>query len=394
VMYQEATRLGLEVSDTEVAREILRIDAFRDEEGAFDKRIYSSTLRQLGYNQTDFEEKLRRDLLREKLRRLVFFGATISEPMVLEYYRRSSTRLDLEYVRVRPSSFTAEVEISEESRATWLEENAEIVQAEYEEDFQRLYDVPEKVALSVIRFDILQDGLGAAELLPRAKGVLAELQEGADFAELARRWSEHPSAVDGGRMDLAAVPQLEQEVVGAIEDLGPGALTPVVTTDDALAIYRLDERQEAHVIPFEEVRDDIADRLYRDERAPGLAAEYADRLLADWSTTGAAPLSVLEERGLSLSTTGPIAPTPYPGLFNPPARMLKDAESATVGEVLPDVYEASGVLWVGRLVERIDPDMDLYALEQEAIREQTLMVRRGELYESWITDLVAQADIR
>ena len=40
-----------------------------------------------------------------KLRQLVFMGATISEPVLKEAYVENNTRINLTYVRIRPTSF-------------------------------------------------------------------------------------------------------------------------------------------------------------------------------------------------------------------------------------------------------------------------------------------------
>lgn len=395
ILFQEAERLGIEVSVSEVARLVLATPYFLNEEGEFDDRIYSSYLRNQGWTSADYEEDLRRDLVRDKLKRLVFFGATISEPVVREHFVHTNTRVDIEYVRVRPDLFTDDVTITDEELATWMAENPELIEAEYKADFERSYDLPEKVELSVIRLGISQDGLGAADLLPRIKDLKAQLDGGADFAELARRWSEHPSAAQGGSLGQQAVPQLDTDLQEYLAALEPGQAGPARSMDDGdFYIYRLDAREEARVIPQEEVQEDIARALIREQRAPTLAAEYADRLLAEWTATQATPNAILAEQGLRTMTTGPVVAAPDNSAYSPPLTMLEMAMSSPVGQPLPDVFERGGVLWVGALRDRIEPDMSLYETERDLIQEETLMSRRAELYDAWVTDMRARAKIK
>lgn len=196
VMREEARHLGLEVSDTEVARELLRYDIFKNEEGMFDQRIYQSWLRRNAYaSRADFEEELRDDILRAKLRSLVYMGVTVSDAILEQAFVEQNTRVNVEYVRVRPTVFEDDVEVGDDAISAFLAGSAERVKSVYDADFDRLYNIPQKVDLTLIRFDIRDDGLGAVELRPRLEGLRAQIEEGADMGELARKWSEDPSAV-------------------------------------------------------------------------------------------------------------------------------------------------------------------------------------------------------
>ena len=65
-----------------------------------------------------------------------------------------------------------------------------------------------------------------------------------------------------------------------------------------------------------------------------------------------------------------------------------------MGEVLPEIYEERGALFVGQLMERQDPDMEEFEDNQTMIRERVLAMRRQDFYQAWVADLKAQADIR
>ena len=74
--------------------------------------------------------------------------------------------------------------------------------------------------------------------------------------------------------------------------------------------------------------------------------------------------------------------------------MLKAATVSEVGSVLPEVYEADGVLWLGALIQRVDADMERYESEQEKIREIALSERRVAFFQSWVEDAVSSAVVR
>lgn len=393
VLSQEAHRLGIEVSDKAVAQRILADPRFFGNDGVFDDDIYSQYIRRLGYTRPDYEEFRREQLLREKLQVLVLFGATVSEPVVLDHFVRTRTEVVIDYVRLLPAQFLDAVEITDEELAVWIEENGDLIQDEYEAAFDLEYDIPEKVRLRGVRLDILTDGIGVADLLPRMRRVEQQLDSGADLARLAAKVTDDPrAALMGGDLGLQSVEQLSPELVEAVAGLEVGERTQVIITDDALHLYRLEERVDARVVPLEDVQEDIARRVIRAQRAPGLAANLAEEILAGWTGVSAPPQELLDRGGLIVTSTGHVSLSE--GLPDgPPLAMLEAASDVPAGQVLPEVFENGGALYVGKVTERQEPDMAQYELDHERIREEALMVRRKDLFQSWLTDLVARSSV-
>jgi len=70
----EATNLGLSVGDELVRGEILRVPAFRDLSGEFNREAYRATLERSGMNERDFEASIREDISRTLLQGAVVGG--------------------------------------------------------------------------------------------------------------------------------------------------------------------------------------------------------------------------------------------------------------------------------------------------------------------------------
>lgn len=394
VLLHEADRLGVVVSDAEVARQLLQIDFLKRPDGTFDAEAYQRFLKRQQYNAADFEEQLREDLVRAKLQQLVFTGASMSEPAIREAYVESQTRVDLTVVRIRSAAFEDDVTITDEERATWIRENDALLTETYERDKERLYTHPEQARLRMIRLSVTPDGPPLSDLVPRLNALRDRIAGGADMADLAKRWSEDPSALDGGDLGLRDVALLSDEVAKAIEGLPVGAVSKVVPTKADARFVRVEERAPPKVDTLDEVKDSIADRLIRAERVPALAAKFAEEeLLARWRETGVVPEDLLAAQGLAARPTGPIPTTATGNPFAPPQGVLDDARTAPVGSVLPEVYEEAGVLYVAQLTARTEPDLATFEAQKEEIREQVLMQRRIDFYESWVADLKAQAKI-
>ena len=131
VVLGEAHRLGLEVSGSEVARELLKYEFLKNKEGKFDKELYESFLKRQQMTQAQFEQRLMDDLLRLKLRELVFMGANVSEPSIQAAWKSAATKINIQYVRIRPTLFDDEVTITPDQVTAWLKENEGLAKEQY-----------------------------------------------------------------------------------------------------------------------------------------------------------------------------------------------------------------------------------------------------------------------
>ncbi len=94
--------------------------------------------------------------------------------------------------------------------------------------------------------------------------VLAEAKGGKDFAELARSYSEDPAArKDGGDLGSFKKGDMLPELEKAIIALKPGEVSELVYTPAGFHIIKLEERVTGRMKPFESVKTEIEDALYR-----------------------------------------------------------------------------------------------------------------------------------
>ncbi len=133
-----------------------------------------------------------------------------------------------------------------------------------EEDMQEFYDNNqsrfEVEAGSEVRHIIL-DNEEAAE------DALARLNDGENFADLAREVSTGPSAETGGRLGVVnESTQFDATFKEAALALEAGEVSEVVQTDFGYHIIKVDEKVEAGVREFSEVKDEIEATLLERER--------------------------------------------------------------------------------------------------------------------------------
>ena len=104
-----------------------------------------------------------------------------------------------------------------------------------------------------------------ARLHVLAQQIYDRLQQGADFALTAQRYSRGPGAEQGGDLGFFSKGELDPVLEKAITKLGKGQITPAIETEVGLHIIRVTEVDMTPPKPFEEVRESIYGQLYQRE---------------------------------------------------------------------------------------------------------------------------------
>lgn len=394
VMVQESLRIGLEVSTEEMQRYVLDIDAFKDDQGEFSAELYGRSLKRMGLTKGKFEEQMREEMLRNKLREVVAAGVSVSEAEIKDLYERTSTQAQVTYVRLLDSELAQQIEVEDAAIDAFLATSADQVTAAYEKDKARLYSEPRKIAFHRILLRKEIAGVGETDLRARMDEIRQQAIAGADFEDLARRWSEDLTAETGGAAGVVAENVLEPRLASAALAAGAGNISEVIDTDRGLVLLSVDEIVEASETPLDEVKRDIASQLIRAQRATALGGERAEEILAAWKAGSAPPLQLLADYGLSTSLAGPFSPTEsfVPGMGVAPA--LVQAVSDLGGQgVLDGVYPIEGGRVVGAVTDWSGADQARFEQIADLLRAQLLQQKQQEVLEQWQQDLVATARV-
>jgi len=103
--------------------------------------------------------------------------------------------------------------------------------------------------------------------------ILKEIRDGEDFAELAKKDSECPSAPQGGDLGFFSRGQMVKPFEDVAFALQPGQVSDVVETEFGYHIIRVDEKKPGKQLKLEEVQDRIKEVLTNEE---------IDKALAEW----------------------------------------------------------------------------------------------------------------
>jgi len=102
-----------------------------------------------------------------------------------------------------------------------------------------------------------------AETQKRIEALAVELRAGADFAELARQYSQDPSAKAGGDLGELTRGELQPLFEEAILKLPVGAVTPPIRSASGFHLFRLEAREELSPQAEAQIRQQIRELLLR-----------------------------------------------------------------------------------------------------------------------------------
>ncbi len=127
---------------------------------------------------------------------------------------------------------------------------------------------PEQLRVAVILLKVAPSSPVVAwqEAVKEAERLYKQLQEGADFAELARLHSGDKSAENGGDMGYLHKGMLAPQVQEPLDKMKAGEITKPIKLLSGVSIFKLLERKPAVLNAFEKVQQRATDLLKRERR--------------------------------------------------------------------------------------------------------------------------------
>lgn len=272
--------LHLSISDDQVKQAIFNQQAFQTN-GKFDNARYLSMIGSMGFSADQYAEALRKQLSNQQLINAVantdfMLKGETSKLVALVSQQRVIRQATLDVNALASKQTVTDDEINqyyqqhkanfmapEQFRVSYiLMDAASMQQAASEADIQAWYDQhkadytqPQRNRYSVIQTKTEAD----------ATALLAQLKEGASFADLAKTKSIDPiSARKGGDMGWLEPATTPDELKNAgLTD--KGQMSGVIKSSVGFLIVRLDDIQPEQVKPLDEVRDVIAAKVKQEK---------------------------------------------------------------------------------------------------------------------------------
>ena len=130
---------------------------------------------------------------------------------------------------------------------------------------------PEQVALREI--EVNTQGKNADELpalRKKAETALKRVQDGEDFGEIAKRYSDGPTKADGGFLGVYKRGELSKELEDKVFTMKRNQLTDVMETKQGYLILQVLEHYDEGQQSLEKVRNEISEKLYNARMEPAV----------------------------------------------------------------------------------------------------------------------------
>jgi len=412
----EADRLNISASDEEVRQRILSYPAFQENGAFIGEQRYRQLLRmqQPPMQPSDFEESIRNQLTVEKLRASLTDWMSIPDAAVDAEYRRRNDKVKLAVVTFTADSFrkeatasdadiasyfaahTADFKIPEKRKIRYLLIDVDALRGKIvvpEADVARAYNdnieqysTPEQVRASHILFKT--EGKDDAAVKAKAEEVLKQAKSGADFAELAKKYSEdESSAKNGGDLDYFGKGRMVPEFDQVAFSLQPGQISDLVKSQFGYHIIKVVDKKAATTKTLAEVRQQITDQLAY-ERAQAQAADLAQKLQKEISKPSDLD-TVGKTQGLTVQESGFFArDEPILGLGPSPEASGK-AFDMNIGEVAGPVRTSRGFAFE-TLVAKQDPYVPKLDEVKDRVKDEVIKTKARELSQRKAAEIAAK----
>jgi len=412
----EARRLGINVSDAEVRQRILTIPAFQENGAFIGEQRYQQLLRMQRPPMTpaEFEENLRKQLTVQKLRSSVTDWLAVADKDLEQEYRRKNDKVKLAVVSFTADSFRKDVNVGDADISSYFDAHkdefkigekrkiryllldidalrqkvvvpsAEIDRA-YNNNIEQ-YSTPEQVRASHIL--LKTEGKDDAAVKAQAENLLKQARGGADFAELAKKYSEDDSnKANGGDLDYFGRGRMVAEFDQVAFTLEPGKISDVVKTQFGYHIIKVTDKKAATTRPLADVRQQLQDQLAY-ERAQAQASDLATSLEKEIKT--AADLDrVAKEKSLTVQESGLFArDEPILGL-GPSPEVAARAFAMKQGEVSGALRASRGFVFE-TLTAKQDPYVPKLEEVKDKVREEVVKQRARELSKTKAAEIAAR----
>ena len=238
IVDQELAKADIVISDEEIVHSIrtnppdfLRQNEAFLTEGRFDYQKYRQAIDDPTVDWRWLENYYRSQLPYDHLRQRVAASAKVTEGELRDLYVQSSETVDFSYVAFLPAEFEdTELDATEAEGRAWHDS--------HEDD----YRVPPRAALDYVRLVVEPSEEDYGYLRTRMGEIVQRISEGTPFEDLARYYSEGPTAAQGGEIGIFKRGQMTEKLDEIAFNLDEGEVSDVIEEGNSFQIIQVAEK--------------------------------------------------------------------------------------------------------------------------------------------------------
>jgi peptidyl-prolyl cis-trans isomerase D len=338
----EAQRLGYQVSDAELTAAIRQTLPNLFPDGKYLGRdAYVAALSQSNLTPEQFEQALRREMLAARLTDVALEGTVVTQAEIEKEYRRKYEKVKVEYVKLTADKYKAESQPSADDLQTYFKASAAKYTVPEERNLIILLADPAKIEESLkpadadllaaynqnrdsfrtpervrVRHILLKTtdkpAADVAKIKAQAEDLLKQIRGGANFSELAKKFSEDTASANNAK-DPGELPDwiTRGQTVPEFESVAftqkVGQTSDLVKTQYGFHIIQVLERQDARLKPFDEAKADLAAQ-WKKQRVNDIMENISDKAQAALQKDPTHPERVAADFNMQVVKADGIAP--------------------------------------------------------------------------------------
>lgn len=199
--------------------------------GQFDYQKYRTAIDDPGADWRWLEQYFRDQLPYNHLRQRVAASARVTEGELRDLYIQNNETVNFDFVAFLPGEIEEAPEVTEEEIGAWYDGH------------RADYRVAPRASLDYVTLEIEPSEGDYQYLRNRMEEIKQRVAEGTPFEELARYYSEGPTAEQGGEIGEFRKGQLTPELEAVAFDLDEGEISEVIEGDRAYQVVQVAEKK-------------------------------------------------------------------------------------------------------------------------------------------------------
>lgn len=348
LMTREMDNRNISVTDAELyqflkyspPQEFQTDPAFANEEGQFDYQKYLATLAnpQAGQLWLQVERYYRPELRRMKLQNQIASTVRVSENDVREHYLNLNEKAKADVISIAVSKYNNPgPEITDEEAQSYYQSHQDDYEVEERAslDFVTFAKDPTESDWDLIKFD--------------AEQIKTQLDDGDDFVELAKSYSEGPTGPNGGDLGWFGPGKMVQEFNDVAFAMEIGEISEPVRTQFGWHVIKIDDKRKndkgedevkaSHILLKVKASSETLDKAFTDAEA---LIELAESQGFD---------AAVEQMGLEVQNTGLMTASRPLAQFGYDRRYNNFAFNNEIGTV-SSIFENDAFITVTRVAEK------------------------------------------
>jgi peptidyl-prolyl cis-trans isomerase D len=316
---------GYRISDIVLSERIKQLFTV---DGVFDRARFEANVSSYGMNIPMYEQTLRNELRLQQMQSAIVNSAFVTKAEVKNLAALNEQTRDISVLTFNIDHFSTASKPTEDQIKQYYEANLqhfmmpEKIKVDYVEitsealaetatvdegQIKKMYD---EYVTSVsgreerkARHILVQAGENIAAAKAKIESIKRELDQGADFAELAKKYSQDSSSASvGGDLGWVALGEMVKPFEQTLFEMEKGSVSGIVETQFGYHLIELDDVRSETIAPLEVKRYEFEDEL-KSEAAASMFYDLSERLASTAYENPSSLDAVVEALDLKVKTS-------------------------------------------------------------------------------------------